>query len=213
MKLKVWKQLILINIISYYNMKTLIIAEKPSLAREIQNMLQTNMNEKFDNKGEYQESANYILSCFFGHLLEMCKPQAYEEKYKKWVLADLPILPERFIYQYKEKFIKRKDLLNKLSSQANLLINACDPDREGEGIFRIWYEYENIKLPFKRFWAKSLTMQDLTKAWTNLKESKFYDTFYYSQQARSQADWLVGMNASRLYSILTGDLCPVGRVK
>jgi DNA topoisomerase III len=194
-------------------MKTLIIAEKPSLAREIQNMLQASFDENFSNKGEYQESANYILSSFFGHLLQMSKPQAYDEKYKKWVLTDLPILPETFIYEYKDSTIKRGKLLKDLVEKCDNLINATDPDREGEGIFRIWYKYENIQKPFKRLWATSLTLKDLSKAWQNLKESKEYNNLSDAQESRAIADWLVGMNASRYYSIVTDERCPVGRVK
>ena len=194
-------------------MKTLIIAEKPSLAREIQNMLQISFSETFSSKGDYQESQNYLLSSFFGHLLQMAEPDHYDQKYKRWSLSDLPILPENFIYQYKDTTKERGELLKKLSLQCDSLVNATDPDREGEGIFRTWHNYENINKPFKRLWATSLTLPDLTKAWKNLKESRVYDSLWESQQARSQSDWLVGMNASRLYTILTGDKCPIGRVK
>lgn len=194
-------------------MKSLIIAEKPNVAKEIINMLESSFDEIFHNKGDYKESQNYIVSNFFGHLLEMEKPQAYGEKYKTWSFETLPILPNSFLYKYSADKHKQGKLLSDISKNVSCIINATDPDREGEGIFRLWYNYEKINKPVKRFWFTSLTLKDLTKSWNILKDSKEYDLFYNSQKARSEADWLVGMNASRAYSIVTADRCPVGRVK
>lgn len=195
-------------------MKSLIIAEKPSLAREILNMLQTSEKEVFKSKGDYWESDNYILSSFFGHLLQRSMPQAYDDKYKSWNMDDLPIIPSKFIFQYSKGARERGELLKKLSANCGTIINATDPDREGEGIFRIWYNYENISNPTKRLWATSLTLKDLTKAWNNIEPGANYDNLAKAQELRAESDWLVGMNASRAYSIVSGgEVMPVGRVK
>lgn len=194
-------------------MKTLIIAEKPSLAKEIQAMLEKGYGEKFENKRDFQESGNFYISSFFGHLLEMAMPDQYDEKYKKWSFETLPILPTQYIFNYKSDCAKRGKLLKELTLKSSSIINACDPDREGEGIFRIWYRHEKIQTEVKRLWATSLTYTDLKKAFEKIKPSSEYDRVSYAQACRSMADWLVGMNATRAYTCLSGEKLPIGRVK
>jgi len=195
-------------------MKTLIIAEKPSLAREIKDMLSTCFNVKWESKGGvYFESEKYYLSSFFGHLLTQYEPADYDEKYKAWRQEDLPIIPDKTQFKYKDDAAERGQLLHMLAEKSHEIVNATDPDREGEGIFRIWYEFEGIRLPTKRLWATSLAVQDLQKAWEKMKDGSTYDALAAAQRCRMEADWLVGMNGSRTYGIITGQKISVGRVQ
>ena len=195
-------------------MKTLIIAEKPSLEREIKDMLEAKFGEKFQNKNGYWESDKYLTSCFFGHLLRTYMPEDYGIV-GKWKAEDLPIIPEPLKYKYDGDKGNRGRLLAKLAAGCDMLVNCCDPDREGEGIFRTWYEYEGIKTPFKRFWSKSLAQADLAKNWVKLEPSSKYDNLAIAQKLRAEADWLVGMNGSRAYAIAagSGSNISIGRVQ
>lgn len=197
-------------------MKTLIIAEKPSLAREIQAMLESEEGESFQKNPGYVESKKYYISWFFGHLLKAKKPDEINPIYKKWNLEHLPIL-EDMEFQYTTGEMgtdKQGQLLAKLAQDAALLINACDPDREGEGIFRIWYRFEGIDKPVKRFWSPSLALKDLYKSWGKMKSAEAYDNLGLAQAMRSYSDYAVGMNGTRAYTLRAGgEILPIGRVK
>jgi len=193
--------------------KTLIIAEKPSLAREIMGMLLKSFDEGWNREEDYYESEHYYISSFFGHLFELCTPDEYDPKYEKWNAADLPIIPNPFRFKYKSDTQKRGKLLAGLAAKSECIINACDPDREGEGIFRIWYDCEHINKPIKRLWATSLALQDLTKSWRGIQDGSKYDSLANAQRCRMQADWLVGMNGSRAYAIASGERISIGRVQ
>jgi DNA topoisomerase-3 len=193
-------------------MKTLIIAEKPKVAKAIMEMLQCKYNESFRScGGEYHESSNYLISSFFGHLLELYMPDDYG--YKEWKAEDLPIIPEKFLFKYKGDCATRGKLLVKLAKESSLIVEATDGDREGEGIFRSWYEYEKITTPFKRIWPKALPVEDLAKAWSKMEDSSKYDLLGEAQKLRQMADWLIGMNGSRAYSIAGNDRISIGRVQ
>jgi len=195
-------------------LKTLIIAEKPSVAREIMSMLAQCEGEKWSKKGGYAESQNYLCSHFFGHLLESYEPGDYDQKWGgRWNVESLPISVSSMKFKYKKTTAKQGKLLAKLSLSSSNIINATDPDREGEGIFRTWYNYEKISNPVKRFWSHSTTFKDLQKAWKKLAPSSEYDNFANAQNMRSTADWLIGMNATRAYSVLSGNTMHIGRVK
>jgi DNA topoisomerase-3 len=194
-------------------MKTLIIAEKPSLAREIGEMLAKRESVVWRQCQGYSESTQYLLSSFFGHLLENVQPEEYDPKFKSWKAEDLPIIPVEFRYKYKKDTASRGKFLAKLARECSHLVCATDPDREGEGIFRIWYEYENVKVPFKRLWATSLALDDLHKAWRGVLPSSNYDSLSAAQRCRAEADWLVGMNGSRAYTIAGGQRLSIGRVQ
>lgn len=192
-------------------MKTLIIAEKPKVAKALKAMLEAKHGEKFQSKGDFFESQNYYLSSFFGHLLELYKPDDYG--FKQWRADDLPIIPNPMKFRYKGDTEVRGKSLAKLAQNSSLLINATDGDREGEGIFRIWYEFEAIRTPFKRIWPKALPIEDLAKAWSKIEDSKKYDSLAAAQRLRQEADWLIGMNGSRAYSIAGNARLSIGRVQ
>lgn len=199
--------------------KILIIAEKPSLESKIRMTLQKYFRQKWQKRDGYFESSEYITSHFYGHLFESLKPSELDAKYKKWVAANLPVNPSQLVFRYKPSRNGRAGtkiqgkLLAKLASGSSIIINACDPDREGEGIFRIWYRQERIQKPVKRLWAHSLAEKDLAKSFKNLQNAAAYDNLGMAQQLRSLSDWLVGMNATMAYSIAAGSLLSIGRVR
>jgi len=172
-------------------MKT-IIAEKPSVARDIAAFLGAN-----NKKDGYLEGNNYYVTWAFGHLVEIkdFKDLGYSEK---WSLSTLPFIPKSFDLKIKDnagakkQFLIIKDLFQKSSS----IICATDAGREGELIFRYIYELSKVKIPFERLWISSLTDQSIKEGFNNLKEGKLFDNLYYSAQARNQADYLVGINAT-----------------
>lgn len=192
-------------------LKTLIIAEKPKVAKAIMEMLQSRHNESFRSCGDYYESSRFVVSSFFGHLLELFMPDDYG--YKEWKAEDLPIIPDKFLFKYKGDCAKRGKLLAKLAKESSLIVNATDGDREGEGIFRSWYEFEKITTPFKRIWPTALPVEDLAKAWAKMEASSKYDLLGEAQKLRQMADWLIGMNGSRAYSIAADDRISIGRVQ
>jgi len=194
-------------------MKTLIIAEKPSLAGDIRSLLEKKKGERFSKGRDYSESQNYIISCFFGHLLEMAKPEMYGEKYKNWDFSALPIIPDKYIFNYKNDTEKRGKLLAELAQKCSSVMNACDPDREGEGIFRSWQKHEKIKKPVSRLWAVSLTDDDLLRDLQNTKPAAAYDGLGTAQACRAMADWLVGFNATKAYTCAAGEMLSIGRVR
>jgi DNA topoisomerase III len=191
--------------------KAIVIAEKPSLMRKIKDMLETKYSMKFQDNKNYFESDQYYLSSFYGHLLELFLPDDYG--FKEWKKEDLPIIPQPFKFKYKGDTEARGKLLAKIARDCSFVVNATDPDREGEGIFRIWYEYEGVRTPVKRFWSKSLAQNDLVKNWSNLQPSADYDNLAAAQRLRQEADWLIGMNGSRAYSIAGDARLSIGRVQ
>lgn len=191
-------------------MKTLIITEKPSVARDIAKVLKCN---KKQNGYIYNET--YIISWAIGHLVTLCEPQEYDEKFKKWNIQDLPIIPQKIkikqIDKTKEQFKIIKELINR--KDVNNLICATDSGREGELIFRYIYDITNCNKPFKRLWISSMTDDAIKDGFKNLKNSKEYDNLYYSAKCRAEADWLVGINSSRIFSLKFNTLISIGRVQ
>ncbi len=195
-------------------MKTLIIAEKPDQARSFYlPLLERISGESFQKKQGYFESASYFLSWFFGHLFEALKPEEYDEKYKVWRMEDLPIIPDTLVYRYKNGTENQGHQILKLANASDLIICGTDPDREGQGIFDTFIKYYKLdKKPIKRLWATSLTDSDLKIAWSRMKDYKEYKNLSTARELRADSDWLVGMNASRAYSIITNSRMPIGRV-
>ncbi len=191
-------------------MKKLIIAEKPSVAKDIAKVLNC-----ANRKDGYIEGSNYIVTWAIGHLVFLCKPEEYDIKYKNWTLNALPIIPKKIKLKPNPRTLKQykivKELLN--DSDVEEIICATDAGREGELIFRYIYELTKCKKPFKRLWISSLTEEAIKEGFANLKEGKVYDPLYYSARSRSESDWLVGINASRAYSIKYNNLLPIGRVQ
>ena len=191
-------------------MKHLIVAEKPSVALSISKVIGAK-----SKKDGYYEGNGYVVSWCVGHLVQMANPTAYDEKYAKWNMADLPIIPKEYKYEVskatKKQFTTLKKLMN--DKEIDTVINACDAGREGEAIFRLVYNEANCKKKMKRLWISSMEDSAIRDGFNNLKDGKDYDNLFESSQARSIADWLVGMNISRLYSLIYNQNYSVGRVQ
>jgi len=190
--------------------KILVVAEKPSVAADIGRVL------KCKTKGDgFTENNEYIVSWSLGHLLELGAPEDYDKNLKKWRAEDLPIIPEKMKLKAIRKTYSQLKVLKDLMTgeEVDSIICATDSGREGELIFRYIYDYTKCKKPFKRLWISSMTDAAIKEGFENLKASSFYDNLYYSAKCRSEADWLVGMNASRAYTIGYKALLSVGRVQ
>lgn len=188
--------------------KILIIAEKPSAARAIAEAL-----GGFQKREGYLENPKYYLSWAIGHLIELAMPEDYDPALKKWAINCLPIIPKNFQLKPVEKTEKQLRNLKELAKESSSMINACDAGREGELIFRYIVKYLEINLPIQRLWASSLTKESLLEAFKNLKDGKLYDSLYYSAKCRSEGDWLIGINCTRVCSVRFGDSFSVGRVQ
>ena len=188
----------------------LVIAEKPSVAISIAKVIGANKK-----KDGYYEGNGYSVSWCVGHLIQMANPDAYDEKYAKWNMADLPIIPSDYKYEVAKATKKQFNILKKLmnNKEIDMVINACDAGREGESIFRLVYNEVKCKKKMKRLWISSMEDNAIKEGFDNLKDGKDYDNLFESAQARAVADWLVGMNISRLYSCLYQQNYSVGRVQ
>ncbi|WP_032538771.1 DNA topoisomerase, partial [Clostridioides difficile] len=166
-------------------------------------------------KDGYYEGNGYKVSWCVGHLIQMANPESYDEKYAKWNMADLPIIPREYKYEIAKSTKKQFTILKKLMNdkEIDIVINACDAGREGEAIFRLVYNQANCKKKMKRLWISSMEDSAIKEGFDNLKDGSFYDNLFESAQARAIADWLVGMNLSRLYSCLYKQNYSVGRVQ
>lgn len=195
-------------------MKRLLIAEKPDQARSFYlPLLEKVSGEKFEKRNGYFESKSFYLSWFFGHLLEQLKPDEYSEKYKEWKIEDLPIIPDKMVYKFKGESQKTQgQSILALCQKSDEIICGTDPDREGQGIFDTFMKYYKINKPMKRLWATSLTEKDLMKAWEKMKDIQQFELLSKARELRADSDWLVGMNASRAYSIIAKGNLPIGRV-
>ena len=200
-------------ILIYNRRKTqmkLVIAEKPSVAISIAKVIGANKK-----KDGYYEGNGYRVSWCVGHLIQMANPDAYDKKYAKWNMADLPIIPKEYKYEVTKATKKQFNILKKLMNdkEVDTVINACDAGREGESIFRLVYNQVNCKKKMKRLWISSMEDSAIKEGFDNLKDGKDYDNLFESAKARAIADWLVGMNISRLYSCLYQQNYSVGRVQ
>ena len=188
----------------------LVIAEKPSVAMSIAKVLGVK-----NRQNGYMEGNGYIISWCVGHLVGLVSPEFYDEKYKKWDMEDLPIFPKEFRYYVLPKVKKQFSILKTLMNRKDIneVINACDAGREGELIFRLVYKQAKCKKDIKRLWISSMEDRAIKEGFENLKEGHDYDNLFASATARAKADWLVGMNLSRLYSLLYKQNYSVGRVQ
>ena len=188
----------------------LIIAEKPSMAQSIARAL--NITERKDG---YIENSEYIITWCIGHLAGLADASVYDERYAKWSYEDLPIMPQNWQLALnsgkEEQFKIVKSLM--LRDNVTELINACDAGREGELIFRFVYELAGCHKPFKRLWISSLENSAIREGFQNLRDGHEYDNLYRSAVCRAKADWLVGINATRLYSTLYHKKLNIGRVQ
>ncbi|WHE86634.1 DNA topoisomerase 3 [Lachnoanaerobaculum gingivalis] len=188
----------------------LVIAEKTSVALSIAKVIGAK-----NKKDGYYEGNGYKVSWCVGHLIQMANPDAYDEKYAKWNIDDLPIIPSEYQYDVAKATKKQFNTLKKLMNdkEVDTVINACDAGREGEAIFRLVYLQADCKKRMKRLWISSMEDSAIKDGFDNLKDGKDYDNLFESAQARAIADWLVGMNISRLYSCLYKQNYSVGRVQ
>jgi len=187
----------------------LVIAEKHSVARSIAAILNTGAKQN-----GYYEGRGYIVSWCVGHLVELAAPRAYDEKYAKWRGEDLPILPEPWQYTVCEQTKEQFSILKKLMGDPRVdgIICATDAGREGELIFRLVYELCGCRKPVERFWVSSMEETAIFEGFERLKPSTDYDKLYQAALCRAQADWLVGINATRLFSTMYGKTFNIGRV-
>lgn len=162
----------------------------------------------------YLEGSGYLISWCVGHLVELAPPSAYGERYVKWNIADLPILPEKWQYLVSASTKKQFFVLKKLLHRADVetVVNSCDAGREGELIFRLVYEQAGCRKPVSRLWLSSMEDNAIREGFANLKPSTEYDALYQAALCRERADWMVGINCSRLFSCLYGRPLAVGRV-
>jgi DNA topoisomerase III len=180
--------------------KTLVIAEKPSVARDIASALPGS----FKKEDGYLESDDYVVTYAVGHLVELAEPEDYDERFKKWRMADLPIVPDAFKLRPRDpKSKKQLQLIHKLMARDDVdrVVNACDAGREGELIFAYTYETAKKKKPVVRLWLNSMTKKAIQEAFERLRPGEEMVTLEAAARARSEADWLVGMNATRAASI------------
>ena len=190
-------------------MKRLVIAEKPSVGMTIASVL----GVKGRNDG-YMEGHDYIVSWCFGHLAELVNAESYDEKYAKWRFDDLPIVPAGWKYKISRDKYQQFETLRQLMNRDDVseVINACDAGREGELIFRNMYALTGCKKPILRLWISSMEDAAIEQGFRDLKDGNEYNNLFAAARCREWADWLVGINATRLFSVLYHRTLNVGRV-
>ena len=190
--------------------ETLIIAEKPSVAATIAAAL--GAKEKKDG---YIAGSGYLVSWCVGHLVQLAEAAAYGEQYKKWSYDSLPILPQEWQYAVASDKGKQFKILKDLMHRADVseVVNACDAGREGELIFRFVYDVAGCKKPMRRLWISSMEESAIKAGFASLKDGKEYAPLYSSALCRAKADWIIGINMTRLFSCLYGKTLNVGRVQ
>lgn len=190
--------------------KTVVLAEKPSVGRDIARVL--NCNKKGDG---FIEGSNYIVTWALGHLVTLADPEVYEDKWKTWRLDDLPMLPERLklvvIKKTGKQFNAVKTQLNR--KDASDIVIATDAGREGELVARWIIDKARVNKPVKRLWISSVTDKAIREGFKNLKPGKQYENLYAAAVARSEADWYVGLNATRALTTKYNAQLSTGRVQ
>jgi len=190
-------------------LKTLVIAEKPDMGRNIAAVIEP----KAQNKRSYLEGEHYIITWAIGHLIGLAEPDLYDEKYKKWRFGDLPIIPERFKLLPNPRTKDQLQVIEELAARSGDLVNACDAGREGQHIFSLIVRHLGLKQPVRRLWISDLTAETIRKGFDQLKDNAEYDNLTQAARARSEADWLIGMNGSRAFTTKHNELLSVGRVQ
>ena len=189
----------------------LVIAEKPSVAKSIADVLGADSRQD-----GYFEGNDYLVSWCVGHLIELAQPESYGEKWKKWTYESLPVNPLHFQYEIKEDTKEQYYVLYELMHDMRVseVVCATDAGREGELIFRLVYDMAKCEKPMKRLWISSMEESAIREGFENLKPGSDYDTLYHSALCRQEADWLVGINGTRLFTVLYGGkVLKVGRVQ
>lgn len=188
----------------------LVITEKPSVAQTVAKVIGA-----YKREDGYIEGSGYIVSWCVGHLVELAQPQDYDEKFEKWRFEDLPILPEQWKTVVSAATKKQYGVLKKLMHREDVdsVVNACDAGREGEAIFRMVYEKAGCKKPMLRLWISSMEDTAIKAGFDNLRPGSEYDRLYRAASCRNKADWLVGINGTRLFTTQYGKKITVGRVQ
>ncbi|GFI30125.1 DNA topoisomerase 3 [Lachnospiraceae bacterium] len=189
----------------------LVIAEKPSVARSIAEVIGA-----AESKDGYMEGNGYLVSWCVGHLVELAQPESYGEQWKKWTYESLPVKPENWKYEVKVDTKAQYDVLYQLMHREDVSATICatDAGREGELIFRLVYEMAGCDKPIRRLWISSMEESAIREGFDNLQPGSDYDNLYRSALCRQEADWLVGINGTRLFTVLYGGkVLKVGRVQ
>src|SRR5262245_41012676 len=180
--------------------KTLVIAEKPSVGRDLTRVLPG----AYAKHEGYLESDTHVMTWAVGHLVQLAEPDEYDPKFKKWRMADLPIVPDAFkLVVRDERSKKQMSVITKLlrRDDVDLVVNACDAGREGELIFAWTYEKAGAKKTVERLWLSSMTTAAIKNALGDLRPREDFDRLEQAARSRSEADWIVGMNATRAATI------------
>ncbi|RAV11924.1 DNA topoisomerase 3, partial [Paenibacillus contaminans] len=190
-------------------MKTLIIAEKPDMGRTIAAVIEP----KAANKRTHLVGQNHIITWAIGHLVGLAEPDRYDDKYKKWNLGDLPIIPDSFKLIPNARTKDQLAVIAALAKECDSLVNACDAGREGQLIFAYIQQHLRLRHPVKRLWISDLTAETIRQGFDSLKDGAAYENLTKAARARSEADWLIGMNGSRAFTTRHNELLSVGRVQ
>ena len=191
-------------------MKKLILTEKPSVARDLASVL-----GNFQKQDGYLENNEYVVTWAIGHLVELAEPEDYDVKLKKWEPNTLPILPDSFKLKANPKTIKQFKIVKQLVNRADIdqLVCATDAGREGELIFRYIYRLSGCQKPFLRLWLSETTPAAVKKGFAALQPGTKFNHLAAAAEARSQADWLIGINATRAFTVRHHNLLSIGRVQ
>jgi len=190
-------------------MKTLIIAEKPDMGRNIAAAIEP----RAKNMRSYIEGEQYIITWAIGHLVGLAEPDLYDDRYKKWNIAHLPIIPSQFKLVANKRTADQLKVIKELAGRCDALVNACDAGREGQYIFSLIQRYLKLNQPVKRLWISDLTAETIRKGFAELRPGKDYENLTKAASARSEADWLIGMNGTRAFTTKHNELLSVGRVQ
>ncbi|TXK85459.1 type IA DNA topoisomerase [Paenibacillus sp. N3.4] len=190
-------------------MKTLVIAEKPDMGRNIASAIEP----KAVNKRSHLEGETYIITWAIGHLIELAEPDQYDDKYKKWSIDHLPIIPDNFKLVPNPRTYDQLKVIAELAKKCDKLVNACDAGREGQHIFSLIQRHLGLKHPVKRLWISDLTSETIRHGFATLKDGSEYENLTRAARSRSEADWLIGMNGSRAFTTKHNVLLSVGRVQ
>lgn len=190
-------------------MKTLVIAEKPDMGRTIAAVIEP----RAKNNRNYLEGEHYIITWAIGHLLGLAEPDAYDSKYKRWNIGDLPIIPDQFKIVPNPRTKDQLKMIGELAKRASAIVNACDAGREGQYIFALIQQQLKLRQPVKRLWISDLTAESIKRGFDGLKDASEFENLTHAARARSEADWLIGMNASRAFTTRHNALLSVGRVQ
>ncbi|MGN7385158.1 DNA topoisomerase 3 [Paenibacillus sp. SAFN-117] len=190
-------------------MKTLVLAEKPDMGRNIAKAIEP----KAVNKKTHLEGERYIITWAIGHLVGLAEPDKYDVRYKKWRIEDLPIIPDTFklIPHYKTR--SQLKVIAELAKQCGTIINACDAGREGQLIFSFIQQHLKLRHPVQRLWISDLTPETIRQGFAQLRDGSEFEHLTKAARARSEADWLIGMNGSRAFTTKHRELLSVGRVQ